>query len=311
MNGNCIKVYIVCHKPAFVPKSSCLYPIQVGAVLAEQRIPSMLYDDADDNISDRNKSFCELTAQYWAWKNEEADYYGFFHYRRYLNFSEHRYPQDAWQAVVEERLNDAAAEKYMLSDEAISNAIEGYDFILPEIRNVRKMPSGCKNVYEHYASGEGLHASDMDFVREIIGEKHPEYLESFDHVMNGAETFLCNMFVMKREYFFRYMEWLFDILFEYEKRADMSGYTVEGMRTPGHLAERLLTVFVDRLQKQEDVKIKYLQTVVFLQTDLGGSTDVDAVSEQRQSRIRSLGLMLKQHGLRYTIRYLRYRMRGR
>lgn len=46
----------------------------------------MLHDDEGDNISERNKTYCELTAQYWAWKNEEADYYGFFHYRRYLAF---------------------------------------------------------------------------------------------------------------------------------------------------------------------------------------------------------------------------------
>ena len=43
------------------------------------------------------------------------------------------------------------------------------------------------------------------------------------------------MYIMKKELFFEYMEWLFDILFEFEKRANMRDYSIEGRRTPGHL----------------------------------------------------------------------------
>lgn len=43
-------------------------------------------DNEGDNISGKNPDYCELTAQYWAWKNIDCDYYGFFHYRRYLTF---------------------------------------------------------------------------------------------------------------------------------------------------------------------------------------------------------------------------------
>lgn len=45
-----------------------------------------------DNISDKNKSYCELTAIYWAWKNIRKIYYGIEyisvnHYRRYFLFT--------------------------------------------------------------------------------------------------------------------------------------------------------------------------------------------------------------------------------
>ena len=88
-----IKIYIACHKPCHIPKNDLLFPIQVGAAISNNRLEGMLHDDEGDNISAKNKSYCELTAQYWAWKNDEADYYGFFHYRRYFSFPQPSFRQ--------------------------------------------------------------------------------------------------------------------------------------------------------------------------------------------------------------------------
>ena len=79
-----IALYVCCHRESEIPKHPLLRPIQVGAALAEQHFPGFLYDDDGENISERNRAYCELTAQYWAWKNSHAEYCGFFHYRRFL-----------------------------------------------------------------------------------------------------------------------------------------------------------------------------------------------------------------------------------
>lgn len=79
-----IKLFVCCHQPAAVPEHPLLVPIQVGAALADEHFSGFLHDDTGDNISGKNRSYCELNAQHWAWKNVEADYCGFFHYRRYL-----------------------------------------------------------------------------------------------------------------------------------------------------------------------------------------------------------------------------------
>ena len=80
-----IKILISCHKQAEHPKSEILLPIQVGAARAKARFAGMLQDDEGENISQKNPSYCELTAQYWAWKYLDADYYGFCHY--YCDYS--------------------------------------------------------------------------------------------------------------------------------------------------------------------------------------------------------------------------------
>ena len=58
---------------------------------------------------------------------------------------------------------------------------------------------------------------------------------------------------MKREYFNNYMEWLFKILFELEKRIDISDYDNYQARIYGFLSERLFTVWLEKnnLNKKE------------------------------------------------------------
>lgn len=82
-----IKILISCHKKTEYIKNAILQPIQLGCALSNKYFPDMLHDDDGENISNLNSMYCELTAQYWAWKNLDADYYGFCHYRRYFNFS--------------------------------------------------------------------------------------------------------------------------------------------------------------------------------------------------------------------------------
>ena len=69
--------------------------------------------------------------------------------------------------------------------------------------------------------------------------------------------------MIQKEKMDAYCEWLFDILFEVEKRTDMTGYTEYQKRLYGFLSERLLNVW---LEKHKEYKIKYL--TVFKTDDL-------------------------------------------
>ena len=58
-------------------------PIQAGAALTD-RIISVVRDNEGENISSKNKQYCEMTAVYWVWKNAKHDWVGIEHYRRHL-----------------------------------------------------------------------------------------------------------------------------------------------------------------------------------------------------------------------------------
>lgn len=81
------KILVCCHKQAELPHDANFMPIHVGKELSKQAL-DMTGDNSGDNISKLNPFFCELTAQYWAWKNlSGVDIIGLCHYRRFFKFS--------------------------------------------------------------------------------------------------------------------------------------------------------------------------------------------------------------------------------
>ena len=63
-----IKIFVSAHKQATFPQGNSIIPVQVGAANAVPRFTNTLHDDEGENISAKNPRYCELTAQYWAWK---------------------------------------------------------------------------------------------------------------------------------------------------------------------------------------------------------------------------------------------------
>lgn len=262
-----IEILISCHKNTDAVRNHALHTIEVGSALREQHFAADYRDDAGENISSQNPFYCELTAQYWVWKNLDADYYGFFHYRRYLSFNKLPQEHDPYGNLLEPYFGDNTAEKLGLEAENIEKLVTQYDFILPEEKDIRKMPGMGRNMRSQYMASGYLHEEDLDIMMEVLREKSPEMVPVAESYEAGHKTWFNNMFIAKKGIFQAYSAWLFDILDACCKKMNMADYSVEALRTPGHLAERLLNIYFRYLIAQKKYRYTQLQTVAFMNTD--------------------------------------------
>lgn len=268
MEKSRVKIFITCHKPSDVIRTEVYQPIQVGAALKDTLIPGMLYDNEGDNISTLNPMYCELTSQYWAWKNVDLDYYGFCHYRRYFSFSDKYYKEDPYGNVIEKYLDKKMIRRHNITDQSVYDTIDGYDVIITERKSLKSMPAKYKSSYDQYKSAEKLHIKDYDTILDIIDRKYPEYSQDAHEFALGSISCFCNMYILRKEIFFKYCEWMFDILAEFCDKTDMEHYSTEALRTPGHLSERLFNIFLLHLERNNpDLRIKELQCVMIEDTD--------------------------------------------
>ena len=256
-----IRILVSCHKPTDVLHTEIFQPIQVGAY-GKTPLPDMLRDDQGDNISEKNPMYCELTAQYWAWKNLDLDYYGFCHYRRYYNFSNRHFKEDNYGNIPELYLDKSVIRKYAMDDDTIRNVVKAYDIIITERKDISKMPESFSSSKDHYRKARFLHYEDYETVLNIIDELYPKYSKAAHQFADGHISCFCNMYILRKDIFFEYCEWMFAVLEEFCKRTDMKYYNTEALRTPGHLSERLFNIFLLYIEEnRKELRIKELQCV--------------------------------------------------
>ena len=233
-----IKVIIAAHKKYEMPKDELYLPLHVGAEGKDDI--GYIKDNTGKNISAKNPYFCELTGIYWAWKNLDADYIGLAHYRRHFA-SKKVNKKDLFNSVL------TLAEANKIFDEV--------DIITP---NKRKYY--IENLYSHYA--HTLYVEPLDITGKIIEEKYPEYLKEFDKLKKRTSAHMFNMFIMKKNKFNEYCEWLFDILDELEKRVDDSKYDTFHARFYGRVSELLFDVWLNtKGYNYKEVKVISMEKV--------------------------------------------------
>ena len=230
-------------------ENEILTPIQVGAEISGTDL-GILKDNTGDNISAKNKNYCELTALYWMWKNSVADYVGLMHYRRLLDLS---CGDKRWFNNFSSDIDNL----FGLDKAHLTSIFQYYDVIVPMKRIIPK----SKSIYEYYKKRHYI--SDLDRVLEIIGEKYPQMSEMAQNVLKHTkDVHLYNMFISSKEFLNGYASWLFDILFTLEEEisTEVLGRDSYQQRVYGFLSERLFTIYVE-WKKSQGMRVKEVPTV--------------------------------------------------
>ena len=248
------RIIVAAHKPCEMPTDPLYLPLYVGAALTERDggiVPGAPFrrDDEGDNISEKNRCFGSQTGLYWAWKHLDAEYVGLVHYRRFF-LEGRRDPQNLFSGI--------------LTAETLGKMLNRYTVFVP-----RKRRYYIETLYSHYA--HTMNPAHMDIVRAVIAEQSPEYIEAFDQVMRRRWGYMFNMMILRRDLMNSYCSWLFDILFETERRIGHEGMTEFENRYCGRISERLLNVWLQRLldtgkiQRREIRELPYLEQVNYAQ----------------------------------------------
>ncbi len=263
-----VRIFVTTHKNVDLFHSNILQPVQVGARSPRRRLLWAYQDDTGNTIADQNAMYCELTTQYWAWKNADAKYYGFCHYRRYFDFAAEEHEENAYGEVMDDAIGWGSRARYKLDDDSIRAAVEGCDIVTTGIKDLHDFPEHYESPYDHYQRAPYLKIADLDRVIAILKEQHPDYAEDADAYLAGHLTCFCNMYIMRKELFFRYCEWMFPILEQFVAGWDTSLLSHETLRTPGHLSERLFNIWFNHEKRVNPaLKHKQVQCVHFEHPD--------------------------------------------
>ena len=239
-----IKVFQVFHKQYRRPTAtSWIHPIGVSGYHQD----GFLSDSQGDNISYLNKYYCELTAIYYLWKNIKSDYIGLYHYRRYLNFKVDNSIFDSLLPI---------SKTYDIDDSIIDYLTDGQQYeLIKSYTNITDVIIPRKSVLLPSIKAQYLAVVQNDpwlEFEKVLSSKYTNAVDPLNYFSIYPLAPICNIFIMKWEFFDAYCNDLFDIV---DKIYSIirSPYNDHNNRYPGFLAERFLGFWLHMN------KIKYLE----------------------------------------------------
>lgn len=174
-----------------------------------------LFDDSGENISNLNKNINEMTVIYWVWKHYgeigNPDYIGLNHYRRFFVLDD-----------VKNSINDNV--------DIICKNEETFDI------SMNDQYAKCHN----YDDLLKLY----DYLKINHNNNEHDWYTIFLKAMNSNRFIGNNMFVMRKELFFDYCNFMFPIIFDIIPMINLNGRDDYQKRAVGFLSERLTSAFI-------------------------------------------------------------------
>ena len=285
-----IKIFVSHHKPWYIYEDDIYIPIQVGKKNAKVDL-WILWDDTWDNISDKNSNYAELTAQYWVWKNydlSDVDYVGFCHYRRYMtycykpNFFKYLFAKNPFSSIewknnllwklpafkegncifnFDKKVlqhNKLDLQKYISSREIDLYTVKREVILSWHIKSFFWIK--CKQCTDFWFlwSHKKLKNEAINLLLEI----YPNYKNIIEEVNETYKKYYPlhrHIYIMKKDLYLEYMDWLFNYLFSFEKyikdnNIDTSKINKWDTRFMGIFSETLINYRVKFKEKNDNIK---------------------------------------------------------
>ena len=205
-------------------------------------------DDTGDNISRLNKTYGEMTAHYWLWKNylpsAKEEYIGLCHYRRFLDFSDISFnfnflkyhPYSPVLVCYYKQFQNLIFDKF--DETTLLSKINGFDILSTKKWNLCTMTVRAHFDYCH-------RAYEMDNALSVLAKVYPEYAKYADGYLKDMESYYCLCLVMKKELLANYLTWQFDILDELSKVSNWDRYEeYNEIRMPAFIMERFYNIWL-------------------------------------------------------------------
>lgn len=266
-----MKMFCITHKRVDWLEDVGVIPLVVGGAPDVPR--HWLRDDSLDNISKKNKNYCELTGQYWVWRNVlptlgDDELVGFCHYRRFFSLDD--VPKLKSTVGREELVN--------LSDESWERVFKttGASVILAE---PERLPSLALNRRLKLIRQQGvrisalwrpsclwyqfaLHHDPMDLVRAIQALDGTAHQVPFkEYLLRPNRMHSYNMYVASKKAISDYFDVLFPWLSRCEDLINLEGRTPYQARIFGFLAERFASYYFSSMEQARGVPVQFVEDV--------------------------------------------------
>ena len=244
-----LNIYVVAHKDFNNKLINRYYKIICdNKIQLHKKYPIKIIETYRNNeLYSKKRGYCEGSKIYYIWKKYKQNkilskYVGFAHYRRVFNFK-NRIPK-------------------------LDKIFTKYDVIINKKRMFR---SSVKKQFSR------LHLQKyLDEIEEIIKENFTEYYPQSQKTLYGKVLNCCNIFIMKKEDFIKYGEFVFGVLLEFDRRHNLKNdkdikklMVMEIKRTgkktrvftqsrqEGYLMERISSIFYDyQFRKKFEIPVK-------------------------------------------------------
>ena len=232
------------HSPSNYKKLSLPY-LEACNADGENKPAGFDFYDSDfvDNISSKNKTYCELSILYSFWKqNLITETFGLAHYRRLFCLDNSYGPLDVVSKKFDDRYSFAEEQSAHINDYQNSIVVGYTGLVGGSIWNQFKITH--PDLFNFFS-----------YTCEVFGELYPELKNPISFFHNNAHLNHCNMFIAPKDIVTEWCEIIFGLLFKVENEApkNLDNYS---LRWGGFFSERFFTYYISLLSDKVPTVIK-------------------------------------------------------